>query len=253
MSEITPDAAEVEIEEAVAADDMGLADSLYQLQIGNTDPYGDKAEAAAVEAGALAVSDTKGADPPQASTGELVVATTAHDDTATISGGMDFAGNPGDVARALEYMEVWDYDENGALTGGLVEELKAEWGSDMGANLGFFQAFALAHPDIHEILVASGFGDHPAIIRVGAMLGRRYATKSGDPGQITTKKAGAKVMEHMNTAAIEAQIKTLERDIERAQAEQDPDVDALYQRQQALYRLLPGGSEPIVGEGGVTV
>lgn len=59
-------------------------------------------------------------------------------------------------------------------------------------------------------------------------------------------------MEDMNTAAIEAQIKTLDRDIERAQAEQDPDVDALYQRQQALYRLLPSGSEPIVGSGGRT-
>lgn len=246
MSEITPDAVEVEIEEAMAAGDMERANALYHKQIGNTDPYGDKAEAAAVEAGALALlSDTKGDDPPQASTGELVVATTAHDDTATISGGMDFAGNPEHTAHALACMEVWGEDE--------VAPLKAKWGSDMGANLGFFQAFALAHPDVHEMLVASGFGDHPAIIEAGATLGRRYATKGGDPGQITTKKAGVKVMEHMNTAAIEAQIKETHKAIERATLEFDnEEANRLYLLEQELYRRLPGGSEPVVGEGGRT-
>ena len=240
----TSDALQERIDEARAADDMALADELYQKQIGNTDPYGLKAESAAAEAGAMAllpdtVSDDKGGDPPQASTGELVVATTAQDDTTTISGGMDFAGNPDHVATALEAMSVWGDDE--------VAPLKAEWGSDMGANLGFFQAFAMAHPDVHEILVASGFGDHPAIIRVGAMLGRRYATKSGDPGQITTRKAKTMTTDTMNTADIEAKIKTLQGEIELATAQNDGiTAQEKYLVQQELYRRLPGGTGPIV-------
>lgn len=243
----TSDALQERIDEATAAGDVGLANELYQKQIGNVDHYGDKAEAAAAEAGALAVlSDTKADDPPQAGTGDLVVATTAQDDTATISGGMDFAGNPQHVAAALEAMSVWGDDE--------VAPLKAEWGSDMGANLGFFQAFALAHPDVHEILVASGFGDHPAIIRVGAMLGRRYATSSGDPGQITTGKAKTAMPDTMNTAAIEAKIKDIHQKIDRAKAEFDTtEANRLYLIEQQLYGRLPGGSEPAVGHGGRVV
>ena len=252
----TSDALQERIDEATAAGDVGLANELYQKQIGNTDHYGDKAEAAAAEAGALAVlSDTKADDAPQASTGEVVVATSAaEDETATITGEQDFAGNPEHVAAALEAMSVWDVDENGQPSSDLVGELKAEWGSDMGRNLAFFRAFALAHPDIHEILVASGFGDHPAIIRVGAMLGRRYATKSGDPGQITTRKAKTAMTtetDTMNTAAIEAKIKGIHQEMEKASAENDfGEANRLYLIEQELYGRLPGGGEPLVGQSG---
>ena len=238
MSEAeTSDALQAQIEAATDARDDVLAAELYRRQQGMTDVF--EPETVPVPA----VVEAEGDDPPQASTGEMVVATNARDEIATITGEMDFGGNPEHVAGALEAMSVWGEDE--------VAPLKAKWGSDMGANLGFFQAFALAHPDIHEILVDSGFGDHPAIIEVGAILGRRYATKSGDPSQITTKKAGVKAVEHMNTAAIEAKIEALGDEIDKAQALDDTGkANQLYQEQFALYRQLPGGSDPAIGEGG---
>ena len=163
---------------------------------------------------------------------------------------MDFAGNPDHVAHALEQMAWWDRDEDGNANNDRVEKLKAEWGSDMGANLDFFQAFALAHSDIYEILDANGLGDHPVIIRVGAMLGRRYATAPGNPGQITARK-GKQTMDSTMSTNVEAQIEQLGDEIDAAQARNDGiKAQALYEKQQDLYRLLPGGRDPAVGSGG---
>ena len=86
------------------------------------------------------------------------------------------------------------------------------------------------------------------------MLGRRYATFGGDPGEITTGKTGATTMTNTMSENIEAQIKDLQRQTERAQAENDTDeANKLYQKQLALERMLPGGTDPAVGEGGRTL
>lgn len=244
MSEDAADALEGAIEEAKAAGNIGRANDLYQRQL-------------ALEAGVPVVSQEPAPAEddvaPQTGAGEVVVAVNAEDEIATISGGLDFAGDPDHVAHALEAMSVWDYDENGELTGGLVDNLKANWGSDLGANLGYFQSFALAHPDVYEILVASGFGDHPAIIEAGAMLGRAYVTKSGDPSRVTTRKAGVNTMDNMATNQIEARIDTLQDEIDAALAKNDHGkAQKKYLLQQALYGRLPGGSEPIVGSQGRT-
>lgn len=227
-----------QIQAATDARDDVLAAELYRRQQGTTDAF--EPEPVPVPA----VTDAEGDDPPE-DTGELVVATNAEDETVAISGGMDFAGNPDHVVHALACMEVWGEDE--------VAPLQAKWGSDMGANLGYFQAFALAHPDVHELLVASGFGDHPAIIEAGAILGRAYVTKSGDPSRVTTRKAKAMTIDNMATNEIEAQIETLQDEIDAALAKNDHGkAQKKYLLQQALYGRLPGGSEPIVGSQGRT-
>ena len=242
------DALNADIDAAKAAGDMGKANELYRRQMGvGDDPYG-------VEAPAPAVSDDGGDPPAQTSPGELTVATGADDETVTVSGGMDFANNPEHIGQALEAMSWWDSDEAGEPDGDRVSQLKAKWGSDMGANLAHFQAFALAHPDIYEVLDAAGFGDHPAIVEAGAMLGRKYATVAGDPGQITTRKAGAKTMDSMATNQIEARIEAIRDDIDKAQARQDTTkANKLYQEALGLEALLPGGTDPIIGQAGRSV
>lgn len=238
----TADALNVQIEEAKAAGNNELAQSLYQRQQGTTDAYGLEPAPPAHTADGGEPSQT--ADGLPAST-DLTIATGADDETATITPGMDFAGNPEHVAQAVECMEVWDGDE--------LDSLKAKWGSDMGTNLAHFEAFALAHPDVHEVLVASGFGDHPAIIEVGAILGRRYATVAGDPGQITTRKAGIKMADNMATKDIQARIDALGDVIDKARARgESVRANDAYQEQLRLGGLLPGGSDSIVGQDGRT-
>ncbi len=241
MSEAdTADALQGQIEEAQRSGDVERANELYRRQIG-TEGLEQLPVPAVVEGEGEGERD----DPPADGAGELVVATNAEDETVAISGGMDFPGNPEHTAHALACMEVWGEDE--------VAQLKAKWGSDMGANLGYFQAFALAHPDVHELLVASGFGDHPAIIEAGATLGRRYVTKAGDPSRMTTRKAGVTAVDNMATNQIEARIDTLQDDIDAALAKNDHSkAQRLFTTQQSLYRRLPGGTDPVVGGSGRT-
>lgn len=239
----TADALQVQIDAAKAARNNELAQSLYQKQQGTEDAYGlEPAPAGTAEGDSPAQTD----DGVQTSTGEITIATGAEaDETATIASGMDFTGNPDDVAHAVVCMENWDGDE--------LDALKAKWGSDMGTNLAHFEAFALAHPDVYEVLNASGFGDHPAIVEVGAILGRRYATVAGDPATITTRKAGAKTVDNMATKDIEARIDALGDDIDKARLQGRPDkANDLYQEQLRLGGLLPGGGEPIIGRDGRT-
>ena len=239
MSEVDVDALEGQIEEARDAGRDAEAQALYQQQQGTTDPYGVEAVPD------LAVSDAAGDGAGQPRAGELVVATDAEDETVTVTPAMDFAGNPEHIAHALACMEVWDGDE--------LATLKAKWGSDLAANLGYFEAFALAHPDVHEILVASGFGDHPAIVEAGAILGRAYVTQAGDPGRITTRKAKTMTTDNMATTDIEAKLRSLQGGIDKAQAQNDgPEANRLYQEQLRLQAQLPGGSGPIVGSEGRT-
>ena len=112
-------------------------------------------------------------------------------------------------------------------------------------------AFGQAHPDVSELLEASGFGDHPAIVEASAILGRRYATMAGDPTTITTRKAGTPMADNTATKDIEARIDALQGDIEKAQAQHDyTTANRLYQEQLALGQRLPGGSDQVVGSSG---
>ena len=61
----------------------------------------------------------------------------------------------------------------------------------MAANLAFSEAFGRAHPDILSVIYEAGMGDHPVVLRIAAMLGRRYAETSGDAGTITNSKGTA--------------------------------------------------------------
>ena len=127
----------------------------------------------------------------------------------------------------------------------------ARRGNDMAANLGYFEAFALAHPDVREVLDSHGLLDHPAIVEVGAIMGRRYATTPGDPGEMMTSK-GATAMESTMTD-VQAKIDALDDAIDAAQARNDTTkAQLLYENQARLYQQLPGGREPIVGGAGRT-
>ncbi|MCH7864098.1 MAG: MCE family protein [Proteobacteria bacterium] len=118
---------------------------------------------------------------------------------------------------------------------------------------GLHEAFALAHPDVHDLLVESGFGDHPAIIEVGAILGRKYSTTAGNPKTITTRKAGAKTVDSMTTDQIEARIEEVQDEIDKAKARFDPTkANKLYQESLALEARLPGGGDAIIGRDGRT-
>ena len=238
MSEVdAADALQADIEAAEAAGNQELAQSLYQRQQGTTDPYSLE------PLPEPELPDTEGDTAAETGSRELVVATDADDETVAVVPEMDFASNPDSVAHAVACMEVWGEDE--------VAPLKARWGSDMGANLAYFEAFTQAHPDVHELLVASGFGDHPAIVEAGAILGRRYATAPGDPGEITTQKGITTMEQNMTTDDIEAEILRTEVAIDEAKRYGDAALaNRLYQGQQALFRMLPGGSEPVVGSSG---
>jgi len=244
----TTDALQVQIDEAKAARNDELAQSLYARQQGTEDAYGlEPAPSASLPADADGEETGISGDVSK----ELTVATGADDETVTVSGGMDFAGNPEAVAHALEQMSWWDRDENGEVTGDRVAKMKAEWGSDIGTNLAHYQAFALAHPDIYEVLDAAGFGDHPAIVEVGAILGRRYATVAGDPGQMMTKKGQTQMADSMATKDIQARIYALEGVIEKAKARGEyVRANDAYLEQLRLDRLLPGGTDPVVGSSG---
>lgn len=234
------DALNSEIDAAKESGDTAKAQALYARQQGTEDPYGLEPAPPSP-----AAPDGEGDPPAQTSTGEITVATNAEDETVTVSGEMDFAGNAEHVAAALECMGVWDGDE--------LANLQAEWGSDMGQNLEYAVAFGQAHPDVSAILEASGFGDHPAIIKVSAILGRRYATVPGDPGEITTRKGRTQMADNMSTKDIEARIDALGDDIDKARLQGRPDkANLLYAEQLRLDGLLPGGSEPIIGRDGRT-
>ena len=60
--------------------------------------------------------------------------------------------------------------------------------------------------------------------------------------------------ETVDIEEVKSLIGALEHEMEMAMAVYDRDTaNDLYQHQQRLYRLLPGGDQPVVGGGGVTV
>ena len=247
MSDQDVDAAlEAQHEALYGEGDVEKAQRLYSESIGNVDPFG-------TEVAVPAPVDAPQEAPAKPESRDLTIATMADDVTVTITGEMDFAGNPEHVTQALEAMAWWDQDEDGNSNGDRVETLKAKWGSDMGANLAFYQAFALAHPEINEILTAAGFGDHPVIIEVGAALGRKYATHAGDPSRITTQKSGAKMVAEMDQVDFDAKTEALQNQQLDAQARGNTAEAEKIDREIRRLFVQRYGTDPIVGEGGRTL
>jgi len=60
------------------------------------------------------------------------------------------------------------------------------WGGGVnyGKNLEFASRFMGKHPELDAIFADFGLNDHPALLAAAAILGRKYATKPGDPKSI---------------------------------------------------------------------
>ena len=241
-----PDSSEAlqgEIDAAMAADDLGLADSLYQRQIGSTD---------------LARSREPGEPAPE-----------VEDKAKPEGNGEDPGPSPSDIedqggSRLADYKPYGELseDEQGQefdrvfsladpdTSRGI---LQAEWpGADFDQNVAFGEAVLAAVPgslDVLRVLEVVGLADHPDLIRWVASVGRSLAGKSGDPTSIPSTLGKGKQMS--NSKAVEAQIAALEDEMDKAEAVNDSiKLQELYEKQQGLYRLLPGGADPAVGSSG---
>ncbi len=91
-------------------------------------------------------------------------------DNRTYDGGDDHLG------WAMTEMETAWPEETAAL--------KQRWGADLQRNFAFSTAFAAAHPDVAAILNRTGFADHPAIVEIACLFGRKYAADAVDPTTI---------------------------------------------------------------------
>ncbi len=178
----------------------------------------------------------------------VTVATGAGDETVTVGGEVDFVGNPEHVKQALEAMAPWD-DASGVPW---VEELKAHWGSDLPANLGYARAFSEAHPDISQILETVGLADHPGLVLVAAMLGRRYATRRHDPAEITTQK-GSQTMTtpSIDPDTFDEQTTDLMNEATQARATGNLAKSRRLQKQIDAMFVAQYGTDPEVGSSGV--
>ncbi len=134
--------------------------------------------------------------------------------------------------------------------------LQAEWpGAEYDKNVEFAASVLGAVSNSAKalrVLEAVGVADHPDLVRWLASAGRLMADVPGDPNSIPTPHKGT-AMDSTIGGNIEAQIDALQDQIDKAQAvNNDTKANTLYQKQLALERLLPGGSEPIVGSEGRT-
>ena len=232
---------QLRIEQAQSEGRDADAQALYQRQQGTTDPYGLEPVEPDAEG-----EDTD-AQPPASR--DITVATNADDETVRITTEMDFANNPDHVKEALESMAVWDADGNN-----WVEELKAHWGSDLPANLGYARAFSEAHPDVAQVLETVGLGDHPGLVLAAAILGRRYSTRAGDPSENTTQKAGVQAMttEDIDTDFDEKTTQLMDEAAQARSAGNLAKSTRLQKEIDAMFAKRYGG-EPIVGSGGRTL
>ena len=142
-------------------------------------------------------------------------------------------------------MAVWDEGGNN-----WVEELKAHWGSDLPANLGYSQAFSEAHPDVAQVLETVGLSDHPGLVLAAAILGRRYATRAGDPSQITTRKAGARNMSNIDSDNFNERADDLMAEEAQARATGNLAKSKRLQREINAMFVAQYGTDPAVGSSG---
>ena len=248
------DALQTQIDEAIAADDPGLADELYRRQIGNTDPYGEQAAAQAV---AEAIDA-----PPEAAPKADAPAEPAGPSPDDVDHGMggtrldDYKSYDQltEDERGQEFDRVFSLADPDTSKG----ILQKQWpGAEYDKNLAFGEAALAAIPgslDVLRVLEVVGLADHPDLIRWLVSAGRAMASKPGDPATIPINSGANSQMVNMSTKDIEARIDTIQDEIDHAQARNDDSkAQSLYEQQQALYRLLPGGGAPIVGSQGRTL
>lgn len=126
--------------------------------------------------------------------------------------------------------------------------LQAEWGADFGGRIELARrgARALATPELVALLEDSGLGDHPALIRAAAEIGRHLAEP--DPGAAPGPDAAA-TPEGLDAAELER----LESEIDRLHGLQasQPQAYRSERTQRSLARLYARryGRGPLVGEG----
>ena len=145
--------------------------------------------------------------------------------------------------------------------GDLASDLRSEWGADAGLNFRFAEAAAQKMerewPELIETVTRLGAANDPLIVELLAVAGRQWAEVPGDPDSVVrlfpTGDHGQETttMESTMTGTVQAKIDELEDEIDAAQARNDTTkAQLLFEKQQNLYRRLPGGDEPVVGSGG---
>lgn len=148
--------------------------------------------------------------------------------------------SPAEVERAFAAMGWWDEGGPGAAR---AAGLRARWGADAAANLRHAEAFGRTHPDVRDALYRAGFGDHPAIVEVAAMLGRRYGAPA--PRPVAAPAAAAPFDGDAETAFEDALAATRARIAEAQARGQNARAARLYQDE---LRLIADrrGRRPIV-------
>jgi hypothetical protein len=154
------------------------------------------------------------------------------------------AAEPGALpdAAATEAM----FEAMSALEPEQTAELRALWGAEAAANLGFAMSAAseLESPGLIALLEEGGLGDHPALIEAAAKIGRRLA---GEPGAATPPPAAAPPGAERRQGALDQQIDQLTAEIHDAAQRGDlRRVDRLSRRRDDLAERLWGG-QPIIG------
>ncbi len=149
---------------------------------------------------------------------------------ASATGSDEATEAEGGEAAVLEAMAAADPEAAAAL--------RAEWGRDFAGNLALARrgAQALATPDLVALLDDSGLGDHPALIRAAAEIGRRLADPDTAPESLEA-----------------ADLERLEAEIDRLHGLQtsQPQAYRSERTQRSLARLYARryGKGPLVGEG----
>lgn len=131
-------------------------------------------------------------------------------------------------------------------------DLRRRWGDGEQAyqNMAFYDAFIAAHPELNDISARYGLADHPALVEMGAAMGRRYAAEPGNHHTIQREAPKAQATreqgQRQSDADLDAQIALLQRAKTQALSMgQHWEADRLNAEQYALYqRRYPGEYVP---------
>ena len=110
-------------------------------------------------------------------------------------------------------------------------------------------AFAAAHPDIDDILQASGLGDHPAVVEAAAILGRQAAhAASPAPATRTTETEGTKPVNEPDMERYDNTMRDFNDRIALAQSEGKSKLaDQLYAQQMSYIGRVKGNQSIVDG------
>jgi len=181
--------------------------------------------------GELAIADPNGYGPP------AVVSTAGSDEV-------------GYAQTALSPWSGW----NG---GPSIDDLFSGWGSDAGVNLGYASAFEDTHGDVAEVFMKWGLSGHPAVVEAAALMGRKYATRTGemtvtDDTAPSTQPIFEGIPSARSGEGFAAQMRDFQRRIDQAQSEGNSRLaNQIYAQQQSWIAAVKGNA-PIVGSTGRT-